>query len=413
MMVVAHNLLAMNGDRMLGINSKAKAKSTEKLSSGYRVNRAADDAAGLAISEKLRRQIRGLSQGAKNIQDGISLVQIAEGALNETQDILQRMNELAVKAANGTNQSEDREYLQKEIGQLIGEVDHIANTTSFNDAVYPLAGRRENIEIKTEGIPNIAISLLKNSTETIEVKEPEGLKYNDIFYPQGSKIVVNGITTDRDVDKLWWECGYYGDGDYFALNETNSLNLSQMKIDEEGCLYYDSDILNEKIFCGWQTSGNKFVVGLYEDFFNNRDDFIHLKADLDKSESLWIQAGTEPDQGLYVNLVDATAFTLGISDVNVSTISDAGAAIDKIKEALQIVSRHRSNFGALQNRMEHAYNVNMNTVENTQYAEAKIRDTNMAEEMVRFSNESIMQQAAEAMLAQANQVSQGVLQIIQ
>lgn len=138
-MVVQHNLTAMNSNRMLNITVKSQAKATEKLSSGYKINRAADDAAGLSISEKMRKQIRGLSQASSNAQDGIPCVQTAEGALNEVQDMLQRMNELAVKASNGTNSSDDREYIQNEIDQLISEIDRVAETTKFNET-YLLKG---------------------------------------------------------------------------------------------------------------------------------------------------------------------------------------------------------------------------------------------------------------------------------
>jgi len=276
-MVVQHNLRAMNSNRMLGLTSASQSKSTEKLSSGYKINRAADDAAGLSISEKMRRQIRGLSQAAANAQDGISMVQTAEGALTEVHDMLQRMNELAVKAANGSNQSVDRDYIDSEIQQLKSEIDRVAETTTFNE---------------------------KN-----------------------------------------------------LLKEAQTINLQ-------------------------------------------------------------VGAETEAKNQIGVELKAMTAEGLLIDDVSVAGDGSAGEtaakeAIDKIKTALQTVSQQRSDLGAQQNRLEHTINNLNNVVENTTSAESSIRDTDMATEMVRYSNNNILAQAGQAMLAQANQSNQGVLSLLQ
>ncbi len=272
-MVVQHNLRAMNSNRMLGVNSATLSKSTEKLSSGYKINRAADDAAGLSISEKMRRQIRGLTQASANAQDGISCVQTAEGALNEVHDMLQRMNELAVKAANGTNQSVDREYIQSEIDQLVSEIDRVAQSTTFNE-----------------------LSLLDGSFTGIKLQV-------------GSEV-----------------------------SSTNQINVS--------------------------------IAG--------------IKASI-----------------------------IGVSGVSVSTVSGAQSAITSIKAALKSVSEQRSDLGAIQNRLEHTINNLDNVVENTTAAESRIRDTDMATEMVKYSNTQILAQAGQAMLAQSNQANQGVLSLLQ
>ncbi len=269
-MVVQHNMSALNSNRMLGVTAGSISKTTEKLSSGYKINRAADDAAGLSISEKMRRQIRGLTQASANAQDGISCVQTAEGALNEVHDMLQRMNELAVKAANGTLQSEDRGYIQKEVDQLISEIDRTALHTKFNK-----------------------------------------------------------------------------------------------------------------------------------------------KGLLDADGTINLQVGSESGHTITLNLSKMDKTGLSIADVKVSDETSASSAIGTIDAAIQKVSQFRSDLGAVQNRLEHTINNLDNVVENTTSAEAAIRDTDMAKEMVKFSNNNILSQAGTAMLAQANQANQGVLSLLQ
>ena len=270
-MVVQHNLTAMNANRNLGAVTDAQAKSTEKLSSGYRINRAADDAAGLTISEKMRSQIRGLNKASTNAQDGISLVQVAEGALNETHSILQRMNELATQAANDTNTTTDRDAIQKEMDQLTSEIDRIRSTTQFN-----------------------TMNLL--------------------------------------------------DGSFTGKN---------------------------------------------------------------------LQVGSLSGQSISISIKNMNASKLGVSGLKVSSFSAAGAAMASIQAAINSVSEMRSTLGALQNRLEHTINNLDATSENTQAAESRIRDVDMAEEMVEYSKNNILAQAGQSMLAQANQATQGVLSLLQ
>lgn len=273
-MVVQHNLRAVNSNRMLGLTSASQSKSTEKLSSGYKINRAADDAAGLAISEKMRRQVRGLTQASLNAQDGVSCVQTAEGALNEVHDMLQRMNELAVKAANGTNQSsDDLKYIQKEVDNLVSEIDRVQETTTFNEKM-----------------------LLDGS-----------------FSGVGLQVGAEGTTS-------------------------NAINVTIASLGKVG---------------------------------------------------------------------------LGIDSVSVTTQSLAKTAITSIKDAIKTLSEQRANLGAIQNRLEHTINNLDNVVENTTAAESRIRDTDMASEMVKYSNNNILAQAGQAMLAQSNQANQGVLSLLQ
>ena len=279
-MVVQHNLTAMNSSRMLNITTDSQAKSTEKLSSGYKINRAADDAAGLAISEKMRRQIRGLTQASSNAQDGISCVQTAEGALTEVHDMLQRMNELAVKAANGTQTSADRGYINQEVQALVSEIDRVASTTTFNEKNL-LDGSFKKVGLQVGAESNQLITL------DIAAMSAKGLK----------------LTT-----------GKAGAAGNISVGGTDGKN--------------------------------------------------------------------------------------------------AQAAIKTIKDALAQVSKQRADLGAVQNRLEHTIKNLDNVVENTTSAESSIRDTDMAAEMVRYSNNNILAQAGQSMLAQANQANQGVLSLL-
>jgi flagellin len=273
-MVVQHNINAMNANRQLGITTGIQAKSSEKLSSGYKINRAADDAAGLAISEKMRRQVRGLTQASSNAQDGISAVQTAEGALNEVHDMLQRMNELATKAANDTLTTKDRSYIQAEMNALSTEITRTAEATEFNN-----------------------------------------------------QKLLNGTFTGKSLQ---------------VGSETEARNQIEISIDS----------------------------------------------------------------------MSATSIGVATSNIKVSSHSAAKSAMTQIKTALESISTQRSNLGAIQNRLEHTIKNLDNVVENTQSAESAIRDTDMATEMVKFSNNNILAQAGQSMLAQANQSNQGVLSLL-
>ena len=297
-MVVQHNMTAQNSNRMLGITTTQQAKSSEKLSSGYKINRAADDAAGLSISEKMRRQIRGLTQASSNAQDGVSLVQTAEGALTEVQDMLQRMNELSVKASNGTLQTVDRNYIQSEVDNLTSEINRVASTTTFNEQNL-LDGTFTNkmLQVGSEG----------NTTASPH---------------DGQEININ-------INKM----------DFGTITATST----------------------------------NFSTGIK----------------------------------------NGSAVTAGNTELKVTTAALAKSSINVVKNALQNVSTMRSNLGAIQNRLEHTIKNLDNVVENTTSAESAIRDTDMATEMVKYSNNNILAQAGQSMLAQANQSNQGVLSLLQ
>ena len=579
-MVVQHNLQAMNANRMLGITTKEASGSTEKLSSGYRINRAADDAAGLAISEKMRKQIRGLSQASSNAEDGISCVQTAEGALAEVQDMLQRMNELAVQAANGTNSATDRQYIQDEFDQLIEEIDRVAETTKFNET-YLLKGddtkptknmyitnysvtytkndlpnNIKGIDYKTNyvGTNNIYIvsssiystssnisltgNKIQNGDDITKYMEKvktgntkdtnkAGATLNTTSYvafvnveldsdvQKGSNGNVNGhgqtnVTKDLSTDGT--TSTVRANRDLFIYNTANStvtritegtdmteyLNTDntmkdkyrlvdvlygdEKKVDSKAATstrvqtsitnnqpfawtdnYLERDVSSKQLYDadGQIVSGvalNKFFDengnykgGLYtssqaraiDEVFANANDprakqlkdiggnvtaatinayitqsstqvaaaldvELHAGSDSDRNNKVQVEPSTLTAAGLGIDKL--ASYNIGIVD---STGNNATDAIDVIADALNMVSRQRSALGAVQNRLEHTIKNLDNVVENTTSAESAIRDTDMAEEMVKYSNSNILQQAGQSMLAQANQANQGVLSLLQ
>ena len=578
-MVVQHNLQAMNANRMLGITTKEASGSTEKLSSGYRINRAADDAAGLAISEKMRKQIRGLSQASSNAEDGISCVQTAEGALAEVQDMLQRMNELAVQAANGTNSATDRQYIQDEFDQLIEEIDRVAETTKFNET-YLLKGddtkptknmyitnysvtytkndlpnNIKGIDYKTNyvGTNNIYIvsssiystssnisltgNKIQNGDDITKYMEKvkagntkdtnkAGATLNTTSYvafvnveldsdvQKGSNGNVNGhgqtnVTKDLSTDGT--TSTVRANRDLFIYNTANStvtritegtdmteyLNTDntmkdkyrlvdvlygdEKKVDSKAATstrvqtsitnkqpfawtdnYLERDVSSKQLYDadGQIVSGvalNKFFDengnykgGLYtsaqaraiDEVFANANDprakqlkdiggnvtaatinayitqsstqvaaaldvELHAGSDSDRNNKVQVELSTLTAAGLGIDKL--ASYNIGIVD---STGNNATDAIDVIADALNMVSRQRSALGAVQNRLEHTIKNLDNVVENTTSAESAIRDTDMAEEMVKYSNSNILQQAGQSMLAQANQANQGVLSLL-
>ncbi len=396
-MVVQHNLTAMNSNRMLGVTSKSQAKSTEKLSSGYKINRAADDAAGLSISEKMRKQIRGLTQASANAQDGISAVQTAEGALAEVHDMLQRMNELAVKAANGTNSSDDRTYIQNEVDQLVSEINRVAETTKFNET-YLLKGdanataKTSYAALHTHNVSGMTFSAIDNATGIATTKLERGKTYNidgtDYKIAASDGAVGTGETSMADT--------------IAALNTAlGNVNLNAntgagLNTNFGGAAAAAAITGTEASVTVNVTAGSRTVVGdLAID--------LHVGADSASTNKIGLSISTMSADGL------------GVSNIKVDgNDGDNGtAAIDTIKEAIQRVSTQRSALGAVQNRLEHTINNLDNVVENTTSAESSIRDTDMASEMVRYSNNNILAQAGQSMLAQANQSNQGVMSLLQ
>ncbi|MBO4824977.1 MAG: hypothetical protein J5487_06250 [Lachnospiraceae bacterium] len=438
-MVVQHNLTAMNSNRMLGITTKSQAKATEKLSSGYKINRAADDAAGLSISEKMRKQMRGLTQASANAQDGISSVQTAEGALTEVHDMLQRMNELAVKAANGTNSEDDRAYIQAEVDQLVTEIDRVSTTTKFNET-YLLKGDSDNG-------PGVLSYL--NATKVLDANETE-----DLFDKNGMKTIAgdgnasNATGVAEDATGIVEPEGT-GDGTKTAstyktatvtVGSTVYTLVSDFKAgtDKSGAKYSTTinDVVNgldtkdtdatHKYFGSIKelqqaikvdSEGEFKAVNVSADANGKLSAEITAFADLNKGldVSLHVGADSTKDNKIALTIEMMSARGLGVNGLRVDGATDANAteSIDTIKAAIQKVSEQRSALGAVQNRLEHTIANLDNIVENTTSAESAIRDTDMATQMVQYSNNNILAQAGQAMLAQANQSNQGVLSLLQ
>ena len=443
-MVVQHNLTAMNSNRMLGVTTSAQAKSTEKLSSGYKINRAADDAAGLSISEKMRKQIRGLTQASANAQDGISTVQTAEGALTEVHDMLQRMNELAVKAANGTQSESDRQDIQSEIDQLVTEIDRVSTTTKFNET-YLLKGRnadgtaakltydtaKANLgtiadKINSDGAFTIGVTtnLTKTNVQTaIEAKNtiavtPKALDSTNI---SAQSVTANGTT-------------YYLINSTQATSPSNTVaaasvseivdNINDKALKEANDVAAD---VTTKAFASMDELTAQLKKDLGADVKSvvvdteSTPGTVQLKvnafADLNDAMnvSLHVGADSAEDNKIDMSINMMSARGLGVNGLDVTGDTDVKAtkAIDTIADAIKKVSSQRSTLGAAQNRLEHTIKNLDNVVENTTSAESQIRDTDMATEMVNYSKNQILAQAGQSMLAQAKQANQGVLSLLQ
>ena len=417
-MVVQHNLQAMNANRMLNVTTGQQAKSTEKLSSGYRINRAADDAAGLTISEKMRKQIRGLDQASTNAQDGVSAVQTAEGALTEVHSMLQRMNELAVQSANGTNAQSDRQAIQDEIDQLATEIDRVSETTKFNE-IYLLKGNSQTAAkstfmqsgyATTNGVNFYregAVAADKLTGDDLKKALASGEKlYTTAAANAGDKqdagdLAIKGKDYDY-VTKLYDEDG----------KEVSAENiLAGMKADGKTAAnsYYTSDAgkkgndAGQNVAVAKATAAKTDGTGFLQQF--------NVNGEL--SFNLHVGADSATNNKIAVNIESMSAAGIGVKGLKVDTEDDATAAIDRIAEAVAKVSSQRSALGAVQNRLEHTIDNLDNVAENTTAAESRIRDTDMAEEMVNYSKNNILAQAGQSMLAQANQSTQGVLSLLQ
>ena len=462
-MVVQHNMQAANANRMLNVTTSAQSKSTEKLSSGYRINRAADDAAGLTISEKMRKQIRGLDQASTNAQDGVSSVQTAEGALTEVHSMLQRMNELATQAANGTNSKDsDRQAIQDEIDQLTTEIDRVSETTKFNET-YLLKGEAgtKTINMKAhdaglkgtltdngDGTATFVMDSLKDG-DSVSIGGKTytiGSKKDDVVAAVGAKITaagqkftVNGqeITivdnyADKDNDQ---KAGKYTLDDAKALvkeGATVKVGTDEYKVmtdkDTNGIDDTDASVISKDVAYGLASKellaanqiGDTKGSAKVADAGAKADGSFKIttgQAEVANSLSFSLHVGADADMTnkIHVNIDAMDSASLGIKGLNVKDASGNAAtyAVDAISDAISKVSSQRSSLGAVQNRLEHTINNLDNVVENTTTAESRIRDTDMAEEMVNYSKNNILAQAGQSMLAQANQSNQGVLSLLQ
>ena len=397
-MVVQHNLTAMNSNRMLGLTTASQAKSTEKLSSGYKINRAADDAAGLSISEKMRKQIRGLTQASLNAQDGISAVQTAEGALTEVHDMLQRMNELAVKASNGTMSKDDREYVQNEVDQLVTEIDRVAETTKFNET-YLLKGDDTKAAVTENVFKKFDVSTLNSViSDTSKISES-----ND-FDSMTGKFTLK-FTSGLAEGGTWNGKRIVADS---ATPTTEEIKLTGAKDAELAAL--NAAITKSKQVTG--TATNNGAAFQMTSAATMKQSYTYAAA-IDVSLHVGADSTANNRINLSIDSMSASGLHVTGLKVNGSDATNATAAINTIADAIQKVSTQRSALGAVQNRLEHTINNLDNVVENTTSAESQIRDTDMATEMVKYSNNNILAQAGQAMLAQSNQANQGVLSLLQ
>ena len=442
-MIITHNMGAFNTNRQLGMVTARKAKSTEKLSSGYKINRAADDAAGLTISEKMRRQIRGLNQASDNCQDGVSLVQIADGGMAEVHDMLDRCIELSVKAANGTLTAEDRNAIQKEINEIKKEIDQISDKTEFNTIKVLKGGETKySPEINYQGgLPG----WVGGGSSLGAGRLQETVTANDGVAYRGTEIDFGELTSANVSDLK--DQGFYTtcctcyehysvkfvEGPAQPSYKSGSNNIYEVSIDgvttgEELVSRVVQTVGNNpnSHYTNLEANGDKLRI------YDHRTEYTpgsgrnpgsgmglagkgvaYAKIDESTPVGISIQAGSEPDQTIMIGLPLINCTALGISGANVTTESQAKAAIDLFNHGKDYVSRERSRMGAIQNRLEHTIKNLDNVVENTTSAESRIRDTDMATEMVEFSKDNVLEQAGQAMLAQANQSTQGILNLLQ
>ena len=392
-MIINHNMNALNAHRNMGVNNTNAGKSMEKLSSGLRINRAGDDAAGLAISEKMRGQIRGLTQSSRNAADGISMIQTAEGALNETTNILQRMRELAVQAGNDTNTTSDRAEIQKEIDALTEEVDRIANNTEFN--TQKLLNGNKSGEAGDEIKP--AITAIQG---VFKIELNEEIQDGTVLKIDGKTITFDARTgQDEQSIKTALEDKFKD----YEITVTDKQNISlKQKVGKNKTEMSVSETLNGNT----QDAANVDVT----------DGVTGREQQLSEGQ-VSVQVGANANQSMSIEIGDMRAEALGITNakgkgLSVETAEDANEAITKFDEALNAVSSQRANLGAVQNRLEYTISNLDNTAENLTSAESTLRDVDMAKEMMEYSKNNILNQAAQAMISQANQQPQNVLQLL-
>lgn len=460
-MIISHNLAAMNASRQYNIVSGAKAKASEKLASGYRINRAADDAAGLAISEKMRRQIRGLNKGSENIQSGISLLQVADGALAEVDDMLHRMTELSVKAANGTNNTEDRAAIQAEIDNLSAEITRIGKSTRYNEHLLfdDFFGKGEVSITKLVTSPAAETGYLSEAYQdpggnwhAASTLDFSNINASNLDYINGKGFFFNCSQSCNEA----FEFMLYNDGTPSSATDLTGRIPHYYKIDVRGCTC-GADIVNaiisytrdhmpnngtanaygelpvshsNVITSGTGADGTQSLLILHEvsnrgseaeakrafspSGIYGRVDASSLASDIEieKINEIPIQCSSDVDDVEMINTRTMNANILGVSGLSVMTENSARRAIDSVKKALEKVSFARSELGAYQNRLSHAMAINNNTAENTQAAESAIRDADMAKFVVQESLLNVLEQAGVSMMAQTNQMNQEVLSLL-
>jgi len=394
-MIINHNMMSMNAQRSLGVNSSGLGKSIEKLSTGQRVNRAADDAAGLTISEKMRTQVRGLTQASRNAQDGISAVQTAEGALDEVHSMLQRMRELTVQAGNDTNQSEDRAAIQAEIKQLSNEIDDISTKTEFNkQKLLDGSFKDKSLQVGANEGQTMGVSIESMSAKTLGLGE----KTKTAQTPGKTQFVSDGN---------WANLTAAGEATEIEL----TVNGRTRTVTMDGSA-------NEQTFDHFKAKVEAAFDNKVE--ITNTGNKVQLKSKEDGAGTASIKVVKGSAKGFGAAGDVAGTLTEGKDafkedfklSLSVETAKDVKESITKIDSAIKTVSAQRSSLGAVQNRLEHTIKNLNNAAENTQAAEARIRDTDMAKEMSTFTKNNVLSQAAQAMISQANQIPNQALQLL-
>ncbi|MHC1749077.1 MAG: flagellin [Cellulosilyticaceae bacterium] len=377
-MIINHNMQSVNAHRQMGVNQANAQKNMEKLSSGLRINRAGDDAAGLAISEKMRGQIRGLDQANRNAQDGISMIQTAEGGLNETHSILQRMSELVTQASSGSLQNEDRTAVQTEITQLNSEIDRISKSTNFNGK--NLLDGSFGVQLDTTAATGTGIKVGSDGVTSIDISGAKA----------GSTFTIG-----------------FAAGKYTLTDADGNSQIANLADGVAGVLNFDK--LGVKISLNGTQTGAGLIASTAG---GGAAATVKTTAVSDVNIQIGAANAGQDRLGLTIGKIDSSASSLNTGSISVATDGDARTAMDTVKAAINTVSTERSRLGAYQNRLEHTINNLGTTSENLTAAESRIRDVDMAKEMMQMSKNSILQQAAQAMLAQANQVPQQVLQLL-
>lgn len=419
-MIINHNMSAINANRQMATNQSATAKSTEKLSSGLRINRAGDDAAGLAISEKMRAQVAGLNKASDNAQDGISLLQTAEGALNETHSILQRIRELTTQSSNDTNVEADRDAINEEITQLTKEIDRIAETTQFNSKNLldgKLSGKLQIganagqiLDISIDAMDSKSLGLSSTVTIEADITASGATKLKD-----GTYTIDGANVLDKDKNIV----GKFAAG-VIELPDTKTLTFA-----EKGgttlangitSITINGDRASVDVKTTAATELNKLAPGKYTVSSDASKVYLEDKEiGTLTTTTLKLEDGTSIDLtqvGLTAKDVEGgDSFT--VKGVDVKSADKASASLKTLDNAIETVSKQRSSLGALQNRLEHTISNLDNASENTQAAESRIRDVNMAEEMMEFTKNNVLSQASQAMLAQAKALPNQVLSLLQ
>lgn len=461
-MKIGHNLMAANAIRNANVNSLAAGNSMEKLSSGLAITTAADDAAGLAISEKMKAQVRGLQTAANNAQDGVSLVQTADGALSETTSVLQRMRELATQAANDTNTTQDRAAIQTEVNALVQQLDNIGNTTQFNTKNLLDGNSGVKIDANNSNVSNLqgtadtkTGSIALSGTNTLAAVATKtgaagvgligALATSTTALNAAGTIGIGGVnysfttadTVQTVLDKINADSASHGvmatwaNGAGLTLTSTSAGSAAKVDITAAGTgVLLDATNLavsttkgTDASFSGasltnlggsYEAAGNHVTVtsGNYKGLSFDISSTASVTINVAQNNSLKLQIGSNAGQNMSISINDMRATALGVAGLNMSSAEGAKTALEAIDKAINTVSTERSKLGAYQNRLESTINNLGTTAENLTSAQSAVTDVDMAAEMAEFSKNNVLSQAAQAMLAQANQQPQQVLQLL-